>query len=69
MRSKIRALRTVTGESLSAFSRRLGLNHSAFVQFELMHTIIPPRWRTVLAKEFGVPEDELFDARGFARDE
>ena len=66
--TKIRDLRSKSGESLSAFSRKIGLHYANACQFERGDMRVPPKWQSAIAEALGVTVEEIFDDRGFARE-
>ena len=66
--TKMRFLRNMNGEGLCAFARRLGLHHAVASPVETGKLSCPPKWRPIIAKALGVSVDDIFDARGFAKE-
>ena len=64
----LRNKRQVSGKSLSALSREIGLHYANACQIERGDMRAPQKWRPVIAEALGVPVEELFDEKGFARE-
>ncbi len=65
--TKLRELRQATGQSMSAFARKLGMHHSLASWIERGDFRTPPRWRPVIAEALRVSESEIFGDDGFAK--
>lgn len=69
MATVLRDRRQRTGRSLAEFSRKIGLHYSLACQIERGSMRVPQKWKAVIAEALGVSIEDLFDDRGFAKEE
>ena len=68
METKMRVQRRKTGTSGAAFAREIGMNPNVLTWVERGNAVLPAKWRSVVSAKLSIAEDELFDAKGFARE-
>jgi transcriptional regulator with XRE-family HTH domain len=68
MNSILRKKRAAAGLSLFGLARQVGIRDVIITVIENRKTSAYPKYRRLLSEFFGVPENELFDERGFARE-
>lgn len=66
--TNLKAYRLDSGETMCSLAQRIGLNQTQLSTYENGLMRVPEKWRSPIAELLGVPEEELFDARGFAKE-
>jgi DNA-binding XRE family transcriptional regulator len=66
--TRLEVLRRARGVTRSQLANLIGVHYPSLCNFEHGYARTPGKWQAIIAKALEASVDEVFDARGFARE-